>query len=168
MQPGEKVIERKKKPDGSVREYACTVAAVEGGLLVIRYRMDAGGKFETPVRLPAGSVSYGFFWRRRPYNLYRFTGQGGEVLGHRLDAVAQVRWGEGVVEYRDLELDWWVLPGDVVVGEDSEEFESAVESGVLRAADVARARTAEREVLSRYRHIIDEAAEIHARYGLRP
>ncbi len=155
------VIERKIKPDGSVREYPCRLVDYNPRRAVLRFDFVEGGAFSTPLGpIEAGAVSYGWFWAARPYDLYRILGAGGEVLGHRLEAVAGLRISPEVVEYRDLVLDWWALPDGCLVEEDREEFETLKAAGGLGAADVARAEAAARQVLGRYRHIIDEVERI--------
>lgn len=152
------VIERKLKHDGTAREYSCELAWLDGRVAVVRFPLPQGGSaFGVPVRVPPGSVSWGFFWARRPYNLYRIVSPEGVVLAHRFDAVTDVRLGEDVISYRDLVLDWWALPEGALLEEDREEFEALVLAAELGAGDVARAREAARQVYSRYRHVIDEA-----------
>jgi predicted RNA-binding protein associated with RNAse of E/G family len=161
------IVERKRKPDGTVREYACEFVMRSGGLMVVRFRMVKGGTiFGTPIEVPPGSVSYGYFWASRPYNLYRMFRADGSLM-RRFDAVTDVRLLDGAVEYRDLVLDWWVLPDDTIIEEDREEMEALSEIGVLSAEDVAKANRAAYQVLSRYRHVIDEAVEVEAARGFR-
>ena len=158
------ITERKIKPDGSVREYACLLLHAEPNLVVIRYAVTGGSAgFAVPLVLPPGSTSDGYFWRNKHYNLYRFRGPGGEVLGHRLDAVTDVRFAPGLVEYRDLAVDWWVLADGTLIEEDRDELDSLAASGALRPADIAAANDASRQVYSRYRHIIDGAEGVEAR-----
>ena len=125
-----------------------------------------GGPPRLPVEVPAGSVSYGYFWARRPYNLYRWLDPQGKVIAHRFDAVADVRFGEDGLDYRDLILDWWALPDDTLLEEDRDELEDAIAAGAIAPADVARANEAARQVFSRYRHIIDEAVELERRWAI--
>ncbi len=153
------IVERKIKPDGSVREYACELVARAPGLMVVRFRLVEGGAvFGTPIDVPPGSVSYGWFWARRPYNLYRVFGPGGSLIAHRFDAVADVTLLEDAIEYRDLVLDWWVAPDDTIVEEDRAELGLLGANGILAVNDVRAANAAAHHVLSRYRHIIDDVA----------
>lgn len=158
------IVERKRKPGGDVREYACELVARTPGLAIIAYPITGGtGGFSLPITLPPGSVSYGYFWARRPYSLYRFLGPGGEPLGHRFDAVANVRLGPDAIDYDDLFLDWWALPGGRLVEEDRDEFERARAAGFLGAREAATAEAAARAIFSRYRHIIDEVEALERR-----
>ncbi len=158
---GSAVVERKRKPDGSWREYACTLALRAPGLMVVRFSLPAGaGAFATPVPVPPGSFSDGYFWERRPYTLYRLRGPDGAPIAHRFDAATEVRFTPGTVEYRDLVLDWWVLPSGELIEEDRDELEAMAAAGAIGPADGAAITAAERAILGRYRHIIDEAARI--------
>lgn len=166
--PERSIIERKVGFDGSVTDFACTLAFRATGLAVIRFELPGGsGAFDTPLHIPAGAVSVGYFWSRRPYNVYRIAGPDGEVVAHRFDAVTNVTISADVVSFRDLLLDWWALPDGTLIEEDRDEFERALAEGRLRGRDLDAARRAERAVLSRYRHIIDEVAGIEAQRDLR-
>lgn len=158
------LVERKIKPDGTVREYACDVLHRGPGLVVVRFLMAKGGViFGTPIEVPPGSVSHGYFWTRRAYNLYRMRDPAGEILAHRFDAVADVRIADGFVEYRDLVLDWWVTRDGAIIEEDRDEYDALVAAGGLSPADADAATGAARQVLSRYRHIIDDVAKLERR-----
>ncbi len=158
------IIERKMKPGGDVREYTCELLSADAALVVVRYVLVRGSAgFQVPAVFPPGSVSDGYFWLNKSYNMYRFRDPDGAPLAHRFDAVTDVRHGEGVIEYRDLALDWWALADGELIEEDREEFDELVASGALSARDAAKAADAARQVFSRYRHIIDGVAAIEAR-----
>lgn len=160
------ITERKVKADGSVQEFACSLVHRGKGFCVVRFIVERAGMFPAPVVLPAGTVSDGWFWERRPYSLYRMRNAVGEVLAHRFDAVGGVEITEGLLTFRDLVLDWWVLPDGSVREEDTDELEEARASGLMVSSDVARAHRARLEVLSRYRHIIDGVATTEQKLGL--
>lgn len=124
------------------------------------------GSFHIPIEVPPGTVSHGYFWTRRPYNVYRFRSPGGQLLGHRFDAVADVTFAEDEVRYRDLVLDWWSLADGALIEEDRDELDGLVAAGTFSAEDQAAALSAARQVFSRYRHIIDEVEALEAKYGL--
>lgn len=165
--PAAPIIERKIKPGGEVREYPCTLLHMDTSLAVVRFVMARGGVITgTPVEVPPGSVSDGYFWKRRSFNAYRMRRADGSLIAHRFDAVADVRFSPEAVVYRDLALDWWVTPAGVVIEEDRDEFDALAASGALSAGDVRAATSAARQILSRYRHIIDELAAIEERLSL--
>lgn len=164
------VTEWKQKPDGSWRTFGCLLVHDERPrLMVVRFVMEPGGSvFGTPFEIPPGSISDGYFWARRPYNLYRLRRPDGRLIAHRLDAVADVRLGDTEIRYRDLVLDWWVGPDDRIVEEDRDELDELVRGELICAADVRAATAATVQVLGRYRHIIDEAERIERAHGLAP
>ena len=157
--------ERKRKLDGTVHEYDLTLIHRDGRVAIARFEMPkGGGPPRLPVVIPPGSVSYGYFWGRRPYSMYRMIGPDGAVLGHRFDAVADVRRDAEGVDYRDLLLDWWVMPDGTISEEDRDELDEAIAAGTIVRRDIERANEAAYQVWSRYRHIIDEVEELERRF----
>ena len=159
-------LERKRKPDGSERRYRCRLEHASSSLVVVSYVMRQGGAvFGTPIDIPPGSVSYGYFWRSRPYTVYRMRA-GDRIVAHRFDAVAGVRYREGEVAYRDLALDWWVTAENELIEEDREEFEELREAGVFSAGDLAAAARAERVIARAGERLLPELAGLERRYGI--
>jgi hypothetical protein len=157
--------EVKVKPGGAELAYETDLVHRDRTLVIVRFRMlQGGGPPRLPVEVPAGSVSYGYFWARRPYNVYRWLRADGTLIAHRFDAVTEVRIAQDSVRYRDLALDWWALPDGTLIEEDRDELEALAASGALSAADVERANAAARQVFSRYRHIIDQVVALERRY----
>jgi predicted RNA-binding protein associated with RNAse of E/G family len=158
-------VEKKEKPGGKVLEYEVDLVHRSASVAIVRFEMkQGGGPPRLPIEVPAGSVSYGYFWPRRPYSLYRWISPEGDVVAHRFDAVTDVRMTESEVAYRDLVLDWWVFPDDTLIEEDRDELEELLASGTITPAEAARANEAARQVFSRYRHIIDEVVELERRW----
>ena len=161
------ILERKQKPDGSWREYACTLLHHEPGLAIIEFVMARGGEiFGSPIVIPPGSISHGYFWTRRPFNLYRMRNVRGAIIAHRFDAVTDVRIVPTEVSYRDLALDWWVDTDGTLIEEDRDEFDALVAAHEFSPSDIAAAGAASRAIYSRYRHIIDDVAALERRLGL--
>lgn len=159
-------LERKRKPDGSERRYRCELEYASPSLVVVSYVMRQGGEvFGTPIDIPPGSVSYGYFWRSRPYTVYRMRA-GERIVAHRFDAVTGVRLGRGEVAYRDLALDWWLTPAGQLIEEDRDEFEELRESGVFRPPDLAAVARAERVLARAAERLLPELASLEQRYGI--
>lgn len=160
------ITERKVKPDGSVREFKCMALHVTPQLAVVRFVVDDPSLFRTPVTIPRGTVSDGWFWQRRPYAVYRMRGRGGAVIAHRFDAVRNVAISDREVRYHDLVLDWWALPNGNLLEEDREELRDLRDRDAVDADFEAAANQAARTVLGRYRHIIDELGKLERRLQL--
>lgn len=162
------IIERKVKPDGTVREFRCSELYREPGLVVVRYTLQGGSSFATPIRLAPGSTSDGYFWEGRPYNVYRMRGPDGSLLCHRFDAVTEVVIEEGVVRYRDNILDWWLIPGRGLIEEDRDELDAAAAAGRVSADDLAAAAAATTAIRHHHAEVVAEAAAIEARFRAGP
>lgn len=159
-------MERKRKPDGSERRYRCALEHASPALVVVSYVMRQGGAvFGTPIDIPPGSVSYGYFWRARPYTVYRMR-DGDRIVAHRFDAVTGVRLREGEVSYRDLALDWWLTPAGELIEEDRDEFETLCADGAFSAADLAAADRAGRVIARAAARLLPELAAIERRCGI--
>ena len=168
MPRGAPWLERKRKPDGSERQYRCELEYASPSLVVVSYVMRRGGAvFGTPIDIPPGSVSYGYFWRSRPYSVYRMR-DGDRIVAHRFDAVAGVRIGEGEVSYRDLALDWWLTPEGELTEEDRDEFDALCEDGTFGPADIASAARAERVLARASDRLLPELAALEQRHGIAP
>ena len=160
------VTERKIAIDGVRKEFECAWVHRSPSLAIIRYEVRRGGVMaDGQVTIPPECWSYGIFWRSRRYGCYRFVRKDdASVVAHRFDALDRLTWDDEVIEYHDLVLDWWVLPDDTLISEDADEFEDALASGVMGAADAERARAAALDITSRYRHIVDEVEALQRRY----
>ncbi len=159
-------IERKRKPDGSERRYRCTLEYASPALVVLRFVMREGGEaFDTPVAIPPGSISHGYFWRARPYTVYRMRA-GGRIIAHRFDAATGVRFREGEVAYDDLALDWWLTPAGALIEEDREEFEALCAVGAFSPARLRAAARAERAIARADARLLPELARLERRFGI--
>lgn len=155
--PGEAILEVKGFPDGRREEYLCRALLVRPQRAVVRFTSREPRPWRGGT-IPAGAVTYGFFWRRRPYNLYRMLAPDGALIAHRFDVVADVRISDTRIEYLDLALDVVVLPGGRALVEDEEEAAAYAARGLLSPAQQAIIARARRLLLARHRRIIAEAA----------
>ena len=159
-------MERKRKPDGSERRYPTNLVYASRSLVIVSYVMRQGGAvFGTPIEIPPGSVSYGYFWRSRPYTVYRMR-DGDRIVAHRFDAVAGVSIREGEVSYRDLALDWWLTAEGELLEEDRDEFVELREAGVFSATDLAAVARAERVIGNAAERLLPELQGLERRHGI--
>jgi predicted RNA-binding protein associated with RNAse of E/G family len=148
-----------------VHDYETVLVHRDQTVVIVKFVMTrGGGPPRLPVTVAAGSISYGYFWPRRPYNVYRWLTPGGDLIAHRFDAVTAVKVSESAVDYRDLVLDWWAFPDGSIVEEDRDELDEAVAAGTVSATDERLANEAAYQVFSRYRHIIDEVEALERRW----
>ena len=162
---GQRFLERKRKADGSLHEYETDLVHRDKTVVIVRFVLTRdGGPPRLPVSVRSGTVSYGYFWPRRHYNVYRWISPEGELVAHRFDAVTAVKVSEHEVDYRDLVLDWWAFPDGSIIEEDRDELDEAVAAGLVTKDEERLATEAAYQVLSRYRHIIDEVEALERRW----
>ncbi len=154
-----RIIEVKRHLDGRIQRFPCRLVLRRPHLAILRFDHDkelrAGG-----FRFPANSRTYGFFWRRRPYLLYRIVSPNGHLIAHRFDVVEDVRLEEGKVSYTDLLLDLWVDPQGGLRVEDEDEVTECERRGLLSPAQRARIERTRRLLLRRHAAIGREAARL--------
>lgn len=158
---GAAITEVKRHLDGRVERFACEALAVSPARAVVRFvSPGAIGPY------PPGTVTVGFFWPDRPYNLYRLEAPDGTLLGHRFDVVTDVRIAPDRIEYVDLILDVVVDPDGTVRVEDEEELRAAAARGLLSPEGAAVVERARGELLAGYRRLIEDAvAEVGSGSG---
>ena len=147
-----RITEVKRHLDGRTEEFDCERVAVADDRAIVR--------FVTPkprAGYPKGTVTLGFFWRRRDYNLYRFVSPDGELLGHRLDVVADVTIEPDRLEYLDLIVDVRISPTGEPAVEDEEDAKRAAKKGLLEPKHVEAIDRALRAILRDHRRIVREA-----------
>ena len=156
-----RVTEVKRHLNGRSERFDCRLLARRPHLAVLRF--DHGGERRASgFVFPAGSRSFGFFWRRRPYVLYRMVGPDGRLIAHRFDVVEEVRLDEDEVSYTDLLLDVWVDPRGGLRVEDEDEVAEHARRGLLSAAQRARIQRTQGLLLRRHAAIAREAARLIA------
>src|SRR5436305_14977247 len=101
----DRMLEIKRHLDGREEVFECERVLVTPNQAVVRFQIpvDVGA-------VPAGTLTLGFFWRWRNYNLYRFVSPESEVLGHRFDVVSGVRIAPDRVKHLDPLLTGLLAP----------------------------------------------------------
>jgi len=155
-------IEVKRHLDGRAERFDCALLLRQPHLIVVRFDHNCGRRL-SGIRIPAGSRSYGFVWRRRPYVLYRIEGPDRGLLAHRFDVVEHVRFGEGEVSYMDLILDIWVMPDGWTSIEDEDEVAATTRAGLLSLDQRRRIGATKSLLLRRWRRIVREAETLAGR-----
>ena len=148
------ITEIKRHLDGRVQEFRCEAVHVEPNVAVIEAILD-----EPLGPYDAGTRSMGFFWRRRPYNLFRMHTPEGDLIADRFDVVADVRIETDRIEYLDLLLDVVVsATGDLAV-EDEDEVRAAAEEGLLEPRHLEAIERALTTITRDHRRIVREALD---------
>jgi len=125
--------------------------------VIFRHRR---GRSTGGFHFPRGSRTYGFFWRRRSYSLYRMTGPGGRLIAHRFDVLEDCRISESEVSYVDLVLDIWVAADGAVQVEDEDEVAGHAARGLLSKAQQRRIERTRDLLVRRHAAILREAERL--------
>ena len=125
--PVGRLIEVKEKLSGEELRFDLERWLLTPGLAVGRWVADAKNTFGAP----AGTYSWGVWRAERPIGVYRLHTPEGELLRYRIDAIEDVRIGDGEVRYRDLLLDARIRPDGDVSFEDEDEVDEAITAGRL-------------------------------------
>jgi predicted RNA-binding protein associated with RNAse of E/G family len=148
----ERILEVKRHLDGREEVWECDRVLVTPNEAVIRFEIPV----DVPVA-PAGTQTFGFFWRWRTYNLYHFVSPEGTVLGHRFDVVSDVRIAPDRIRYLDLILDVLVAPDETVTVEDQGDVDRAVADGLLTPKQVQTIERTRDLLVRSHAQIVHEA-----------
>lgn len=150
---GGRIVEVKRKLDGSEQRFDCELIERTPSLVIARYRFQAD----------AGPIdSYGCFWARRPYLCYHMVHrEDGREWVSRFDVLRGMRLGTDEVSYTDLLLDLWV-DADGPRWEDEDEVEAAILAGTLEPHNLERIERVRRFLTRRHRAVV---REIRGRLG---
>ncbi len=153
------IEEIKRHLDGRVERHSLRLVLRRPHLVVAFYEF-ARGFHRDGFIFPRGSYTYGFFWKRRPYVMYRMLDPQGQLVADRFDVVEDVYLGEREVSYRDLLLDIWIDASGHVQVADEDEVAEATREGALSNAQLARIERTHDLLLRRHRMIATEAERL--------
>ena len=142
------ILEIKHRLDGSRVEFTCQSCLVKpGSHAAVLYHIDRDWHFpQVGLTVPAGSISSGFFWENRPYNLYHWMTPNGETIGDYFNLAAKTTITSETIAWLDLVVDYCLLPGKMGIWLDEDELRGdleaslhrQVEAGLHRQVDVAK------------------------------
>jgi predicted RNA-binding protein associated with RNAse of E/G family len=154
-----RIYEVKRHLDGTEERYTLTLVRREPHVVVAEYRFKKS-YVRDGFDIPRGSKTYGFFWRRRPYIMYRMIDPKGRNIADRYDVVRDVELGEREVAYTDVLLDVWVRPDGSTLVEDEDEVAEAARDGLLSRAEVREVERVRDLILRRHRAIEGEIGRL--------
>lgn len=133
------IIELKQRLNGTNSEYECELVAQSPGKAVILYRLPPGASFLS-LDLPPHSLSFGYFWEDRPYNVYHWVRPDGSSAGWYCNVADRTHIGDGRVAWRDLILDVLALPGAAPAVLDRDELPADLDPALMRYIEEAISR----------------------------
>jgi len=158
MQSGRSYFEIKHRLDGSIKRFECLPVHVSDDEAVIIYELRREVRVEDVV-LPAGSLTFGYFWSKCHYNVYHWVTETGETLGIYFNVCDKINIGKDVVSWRDLIIDLLVTPDGRCRVLDTDELPQDLDEELASLIEET-----EKYLKCQYRSIVDKVKETTARY----
>jgi len=117
------------------------------GEAVVIYRMPCDVQLED-VLLRKGTVSLGYFWQNRPYNVYHWIDAQQNTVALYFNIADGTHISEQAIEWRDLTVDVLITPDERCRVLDEDELPADIDAGLLAYIDQTRDELC-REPLSR-------------------
>lgn len=133
----EQITEIKTTLDGHVKRFVCQVGERSAGHVVVLYRMPAARRVHR-VWLPAGTITVGYFWTDRPFNLYHWVTPQAAPLAHYFNIGDVVRLEHSILEWHDLAVDILATPDGRVEVLDEDELPTDLDPALRRHVTAAR------------------------------
>jgi predicted RNA-binding protein associated with RNAse of E/G family len=131
------ILEVKRTLAGGVQTYPCTAVNITPGRAVIRYQSAAPRRI-ADVDLPAGTVTFAYYWADRPYNVYHWLDPHGQTLAYYFNLSSPAQIASDRVIWEDLEVDVLVTPDRRVQVLDEDRLPAAL--AAQRRAEIAAAQ----------------------------
>jgi predicted RNA-binding protein associated with RNAse of E/G family len=156
-----RILERKQRLTGQESLYRCELIdlAPSGGIL--RHVLEKAVPVDI-LRLEAGTITYGFYWIDRMYNLYWWLNPGNRTIAYYYNIADSTRLNRREFSWRDLAIDILILPEGRPKVLDADELPEDIDEGLLR-----RIRSAVKEVVDGHSAIVNEARAWLAKAGIR-
>lgn len=114
------LTETKETLAGVQKTYACRVLTRAPGHVVLLFVSDRTMRVHDLV-LPPGTVTFGYFWADRSYNVYHWMTPAGATMGLYFNVAEGTVIAEQTLFWRDLVVDVLIRPsGEVIVLDEDE------------------------------------------------
>lgn len=119
------IRETKQNFFGVSKTFTCRRLAGDADHVIVLHVLE-NEMMVANVRLPSGTLTFGHFWRDRPYNVYHWLAPQGATLGYYFNVAEGTVLSAEHIHWRDLVLDVLVLPGVAPQVLDREELPAAL------------------------------------------
>ncbi len=129
--PHGSIKEIKSTLGGIRKEFDCELLTHGHGKAVVIYRMPQDVQLED-VLLRKDSVSLGYFWEDRPYNVYHWIDPLQDTVALYFNIADGTRISQHSIEWRDLTVDVLITPDGRCRVLDEHELPPDIDAGLLR------------------------------------
>ncbi len=132
------ITEIKTTLDGRQKTFDCELLRLDAPReCVVIYRMPEDTRVED-ILLPAGTVSLGYFWQHKPFNLYQWVDDSAATLALYFNICDNTRISEQEIAWRDLCVDVLLTPDLDYQVLDEEELPDDIDPALRARIDTAR------------------------------
>ena len=135
--PVEIITEVKTTLAGESKEFACELLQRAPGEVVVVYRMPRDVQLED-VLLRKGTLSLGYFWEDRPYNVYHWIDGGLDTVALYFNISDATRISADSVAWRDLAVDVLMTPDGRCRVLDEDELPADLDAALRARIEAAR------------------------------
>jgi predicted RNA-binding protein associated with RNAse of E/G family len=130
-------IEYKKNLNGEVSKFECELAKYDQNELIIIYKLPKGVTIFGNL-LPPESISYGYYWPNKNYNLYHWIGPDKETKLVYVNISDQTAITQDSVAWRDLIVDVIIYPNGVYAILDEIEIPDSLDPSLKKIIEATK------------------------------
>jgi hypothetical protein len=131
------ILEIKETLAGARQTFPCRVLARRAGEVVVLFVLPADRTVDG-LALPAGTVTFGYFWEARPYNVYHWMTPEGATIAFYVNLADRTRIDETTLAFRDLAVDVLLPPAEPPRVLDEDELPPGLDPALRAEIDAAR------------------------------
>ncbi len=135
--PLPEVLEIKRYLDGREKQFRCGLVECDERSAVLLY-IACGSVELFGLTLPAGTVTFGYYWVDRPYNIYHWQAPDGRTIAAYFNLADGTRLTDGRLEWRDLTVDVLATPDGRIEVLDEDELPADLEPDVRATIEAAK------------------------------
>lgn len=133
-----KILEIKETLNGRIFKFTCRLLDSSSDELVVLFKLNKDIQI-TDLHVPAGTLSFGYFWPDCLYNAYHWVSPEGESLGVYFNISDRTKISDNQVYWRDLIVDVLVTPDGRCQIIDEDELPNDLDPFLREKIDAIRA-----------------------------
>ena len=153
-----KCLEKKILLDGSVRTFDCELILLSDIFGILKYVLNKSYKVGS-LNLKPEYVTYAFYWKERPYTLYKWFDKNGTEVGNYFNLSDSVYLTENIITWRDLVIDILITQSGEVEILDEDELPDSIDIELKSYIENSR-----KDILYNYSEVIRQTTNFIQKY----
>jgi hypothetical protein len=150
------IIEVKETLAGTRKTFRCQLIDRRPGAAVVLFISRAPVRVHE-IDLPAGTVTFGYFWAERDFNVYHWMTPGGRTLAFYVNLADETVLEGGTLFWRDLTVDILLPPEGAAIVLDEDELPATLAASIR--ARIARGKSEVLAGAAQLRRELEAASE---------